>query len=317
MAAMDLENDNMKFFQIAKRTVLFLVVNILVMVTLTALLMVLGVEKRVGGPDNFTGLLVICGVMGMGGAFISLLLSRWMAKMFQGVQVIDPNTTNRDEQWLVQTIYKLARAAHLSAMPEVGIYPSPEVNAFATGPSDAQALVAVSAGLLHTMRPEEIEGVLGHEITHIANGDMVTMTLIQGVVNTIAMFLGWVLALMLSGNSRDDRRGGGGWFMQYMMQQLFQSVFMVLGFLVVAKFSRWREFRADAGGARLAGREDMLAALRRLKVIHEEGADHVGQPNATLQALQISGKTGGVMALMATHPPIEERIARLERPVIG
>jgi heat shock protein HtpX len=316
MPGNDLENDNMKFFQIAKRTVLFLIVNILVMVTLSALLWVLGVQRRYGN-DGYEGLLIICCVMGMGGAFISLLLSRWMVKMFQGVQVVDPNTTDRGEQWLVQTIYKLSRAAHLSAMPEVGIYPSPEVNAFATGPSDSQALVAVSAGLLRTMRPEEIEGVLGHEITHIANGDMVTMTLIQGVVNTIAMFLGWVLAMLLSQNSRGDRRGGGSWFMQYMMQQLFQSVFMVLGFLVVAKFSRWREFRADAGGARLAGRDDMLAALRRLKVIHEEGADHVGQPNASLQALQISGKSGGFMALMATHPPIEERIARLERPVIG
>jgi heat shock protein HtpX len=202
-------------------------------------------------------------------------------------------------------------------MPEVGIYPSPEVNAFATGPSEAQALVAVSSGLLRTMRPAEIEGVLGHEITHIANGDMVTMTLIQGVVNTIAMFLGWVLALALSQNSRGNNRRGGDWFLQYMLQQLFQSVFMFLGFLVVAKFSRWREFRADAGGARLAGRDDMLSALRRLKAIHEEGADHAGPPNPALQALQISGKSGGFLALLATHPPIEERIARLERPVIG
>jgi len=203
-------------------------------------------------------------------------------------------------------------------MPEVGIYPSPEINAFATGPSDSQALVAVSSGLLHTMSPAEIEGVLGHEMTHIANGDMVTMTLIQGVVNTIAMFMGWVLAILLSQNSRgNDRRGGGSWFMQYMLQQLFQSVFMVLGSLVVAKFSRWREFRADAGGARLAGRDHMLLALRRLKVIHEEGADHAGPPNPALQALQISGKSGGLMALLADHPPIEERIARLERPVIG
>jgi len=232
--------------------------------------------------------------------------------------VVDPNTSDRDEQWLVQTIYHLARSAGLSTMPEVGIYPSPEINAFATGPSEAQALVAVSSGLLQTMRPAEIEGVLGHEITHIANGDMVTLTLIQGVVNTIAMFLGWVLTLVLTQSSRDDnRRGGGGFFMQYMVYQLIQSVLMVLGTLVVAKFSRWREFRADAGGARLAGRDNMLTALRRLKVIHEGGADHAGPPNPALQALQISGPSGGLMALLATHPPIEERIARLERPVIG
>jgi heat shock protein HtpX len=307
----------MKFFQIAKRTVLFLVVNFLVMFTLGILLSLFGVQQRLGNA-NYASLLIVCCVVGMGGAFISLLLSRFLAKMLQGVQVVDPNTTDRDEQWLVQTIYRLARSAGLSTMPEVGIYPSPEVNAFATGPSEAQALVAVSSGLLHTMRPAEIEGVLGHEITHIANGDMVTLTLIQGVVNTIAMFLGWVLALLLSQNSRGDgRRGGGGWFMQYMLQQLFYSVFMVLGSLVVAKFSRWREFRADAGGARLAGREDMLAALRRLKGIHEQGADHAGPPSPALQALQISGKSGGFLALLATHPPIEERIARLERPVLG
>ena len=306
----------MKFFQIAKRTVLFLVVNLLVMLTLGILLSLFGVQQRLG-TDNFTGLLVICCVFGMGGAFISLLLSRWMAKTFHGVQVVDPNTTDRDEQWLVQTIYHLARSAGLSTMPEVGIYPSPEINAFATGPSDAQALVAVSAGLLQTMRPAEIEGVLGHEITHIANGDMVTMTLIQGVVNTIAMFLGWVLALVLTQSSRDDNRRGGSWFMQYMLQNLFQSVFMVLGTLVVAKFSRWREFRADAGGARLAGRDKMLSALRRLQVIHEGGADHAGQPNPALQALQISGRAGGFLALLADHPPMEERITRLERPVIG
>jgi heat shock protein HtpX len=303
----------MKFFQIAKRTVLFMVVNILVMFTLWIILTLIGVPQRLGG-DNFTGLLVICCVMGMGGAFISLLLSRWMAKVFQGVKVVDPNSTDGTEQWLVQTIYHLARAAGLSTMPEVGIYPSPEVNAFATGPSSAQALVAVSSGLLQNMRPEEIEGVLGHEITHIANGDMVTMTLIQGVVNTIATFLGWVLAILVTQGSRDNRRGGG--IMQWMISQLFQSVFMVLGTLVVAKFSRWREFRADAGGAKLAGRGDMLAALRRLKVIHEQGADHAGPPNASLQALQISGKSGGFLALLASHPPLEERIARLERPVI-
>ena len=309
----------MKFFQIAKRTVLFLVVNFLVMFTLVIILQLFGVQQRLRMDNgNYDTLLIFCCVLGMGGAFISLLLSRFMAKLLQGVQVVNPSSTDREEQWLVQTIYHLARSAGLSTMPEVGIYPSPEINAFATGPSESQALVAVSSGLLRTMRPEEIEGVLGHEITHIANGDMVTLTLIQGVVNTIAMFLGWVLALMLSQNSRNDgRRGGGSWFMQYMMQQLFQSVFMVLGFLVVAKFSRWREFRADAGGARLAGRDHMLSALRRLKVIHEEGADHAGPPNPSLQALQISGKSGGFLALLATHPPIEDRIARLERPVIG
>ena len=232
--------------------------------------------------------------------------------------MIPPNTNDPTLQELVETVHRLARSAGLPKLPEVGIYESDEVNAFAIGPTKSRALVAVSTGLLQRMGSREVTGVLGHEVTHIANGDMVTMTLIQGVVNTIAMFMGWVLAILLSQNSRgNDRRGGGSWFMQYMLQQLFQSVFMVLGSLVVAKFSRWREFRADAGGARLAGRDHMLLALRRLKVIHEEGADHAGPPNPALQALQISGKSGGLMALLADHPPIEERIARLERPVIG
>jgi len=242
-----------------------------------------------------------------------------MAKITKGIEVIDPETSDSGQKWLVQTVYRLARAEGLSAMPEVGIYNSPEINAFATGPSQAQALVAVSSGLLGNMNSNEIEGVLGHEITHIANGDMVTMTLIQGVVNTIAMFLGWVLAIVLSqSSSRDNNnRGGGNWFMQYMLSQLFQNVFMVLGFLVVARFSRWREYRADAGGARYAGREKMLSALKRLKVVHDQGADQLGQSAPSIQALQISGKSGGFAALLATHPPIEDRIARLERPVIG
>jgi heat shock protein HtpX len=308
----------MKFVQIATRSVLFLLVNILVMTSLGVILALCHVPRYIGGQGNFYSLLVLCGVMGMGGSFISLMLSRFMAKILKGIHVIDPDTSERGQQWLVQTVYRLARAEGLSAMPEVGIYNSPEINAFATGPSQSQALVAVSSGLLDTMSQNEIEGVLGHEITHIANGDMVTMTLIQGVVNTIAMFLGWVLAIVLSQNSsRDNNRGGGNGFLQWMLAQLFQNVFMVLGFLVVAKFSRWREYRADAGGARFAGRENMLAALKRLKVVHEQGADQVGQASPSVQALQISGHSGGFMALLATHPPIEDRIARLERPIIG
>jgi heat shock protein HtpX len=309
----------MKFLQIATRSLLFLVVNILVMFTLGVILELLHVPQRIGGQGNFEGLLILCGVMGMGGAFISLLLSRFLAKMAKGIRVIDPTTPDSAQQWLVQTVYRLARAEGLGAMPEVGIYDSPEINAFATGPSSAQSLVAVSSGLLANMDRYEIEGVLGHEITHIANGDMVTMTLIQGVVNTLAMFLGWVLAIVLTqqGSSRDSRDRGGNFFLQYMLSSLFQNVLMVLGFLVVARFSRWREFRADAGGARFAGREKMLAALKKLKLVHEQGADQFGQPEPSVQALQISGKTGGFMALLATHPPIEERIARLERFSVG
>ena len=235
-----------------------------------------------------------------------------------GVQVVDPNTTDPEGRQLVETVHHLARAAGLSHMPEVGVYQSPEINAFATGPSQSRALVAVSSGLLQRMRQPEIEGVLGHETAHIANGDMVTMTLIQGVVNAFAMFLARVLAFALSqGSSRDDNRGGN-FIMQFILIQLFQTVFMALGFIVIARFSRWREFRADAGGARYAGRDQMIGALKALKLIHEAGADQAPQSQQpAFQAFKISGNTGGFLALFATHPPLEERIARLENPTLG
>ena len=293
-----------------------MLVNLLVMLTIGIIFSLLfrGLAARLGGNQ---GLFLFCFVWGMGGAFISLALSRLMAKMMMGVRVIDPNTSDPDLQRLVQTVHHLARAAGLSTMPDVGIYDSPEINAFATGPSRSRALVSVSSGLLGRMRQYDIEGVLGHEIAHIANGDMVTMTLIQGVVNAFAMFLAWVLAIALSrGSDRDDDRGGNP-FMQWMLMNVFQSVFMLLGMLVVNAFSRWREFRADAGGARYAGREHMLSALKTLQAVHEAGADMAGQPQNSFQALKISGRSGGLGALFASHPPLEERIARLENPTLG
>jgi heat shock protein HtpX len=305
----------MKFAQIAKRVTLFLLVNLLVMLTIGIIVSLFfhGQVSRMGGN---LPLFLFCFIWGMGGAFISLLLSRWMAKMMMGVRVVDPNTTDPDAQRLVQTVYHLARAAGLSTMPEVGIYDSPEVNAFATGPSRSRALVAVSSGLLTHMRQYDVEGVLGHETAHIANGDMVTMTLIQGVVNAFAMFLARIMAFALSrGSSRDDDRGGN-YFMEWMLINLFQVVFMMLGMIVVNWFSRWREFRADAGGARFAGRDHMLSALKALKAIHEGGADMAGPQQPAFQALKISGKSSGLLALFASHPPLDERIARLERPSI-
>ena len=306
----------MKFLQIAKRITLLIVVNLLVMLTLGIIVSLLfGGRASRFGYDN---LFLLCLVFGMGGAFISLAISRWMAKTMMGVQVIDPHSASPEEQRLVETVHHLARAAGLPAMPEVGIYDSPEINAFATGPSRSRALVAVSSGLLRQMRPSDIEGVLGHEITHVANGDMVTMTLVQGVINAFAMFLARVLAMALSqGSSRDDNHGGN-FFMEWILINLFQSVFMVLGSIVVCWFSRWREFRADAGGARLAGRDHMISALRALQAIHEAGADQAGQPQPAFQALKISGKTAGILGrLFADHPPLEERIARLENPTLG
>ena len=306
----------MRFWQIAKRVTLLLLVNLLVMLTIGVIVGLLfrGLAARLGGSQ---GLFLFCFVWGMGGAFVSLALSRFMAKMMMGVKVIDPNTSDPQLQRLVQTVHHLARAAGLSTMPEVGIYDSSEINAFATGPSRSRALVSVSSGLLGRMRQYDIEGVLGHETAHIANGDMVTMTLIQGVVNAFAMFLAWALAIALTrGSDRDDDRGGN-FFMQWMLMNVFQTVFMLLGTIVVCAFSRWREFRADAGGARYAGREHMLSALKTLQAVHEGGADMAGPQQPAFQALKISGRSGGLGALFASHPPLEERIARLENPTLG
>jgi heat shock protein HtpX len=306
----------MKFMQVAKRITLLLLVNILVMLTIGIIVSLIfrGPVARIGGYQT---LFLFCFIWGMGGAFISLLLSRWMAKMMMGVRVIDPNTSDPDEQGLVQTVHHLARTAGLSVMPEVGIYDSPEINAFATGPSRSRALVSVSSGLLARMRQYDVEGVLSHEMAHIANGDMVTMTLIQGVVNAFAMFLARILAFALSrgSSSRDDNRGGN-FFLEWMLISVFQTVFMILGMIVVNWFSRWREFRADAGGARFAGRDHMLSALKTLKSIHEAGADMAGPQQPAIQALKISGHTGGFLALFASHPPLDERIARLEHPTV-
>jgi heat shock protein HtpX len=303
----------MRFLQVARRLMLFFVVNLVVVLTLGIVVSLLFHGRMMRYGYGYGPLFGICLIFGMGGALISLAISRWMAKAFMGVQVIDPRNATPNEQHLVETVHRLARAAGLSAMPEVGIYNSPEINAFATGPSQSRALVAVSAGLLGRMRESDMEGVLGHEITHIANGDMVTMTLIQGVVNVFAMFLAQVLAIIVTQGSRNDNRGNN-YFMRWMLYNLFQYVFMLLGYIVICWFSRWREFRADAGGARLAGRDHMISALRALKAVHEAGADQAGARQPAFQALMISGRTAGVLGLLfADHPPIDERIARLEQ----
>jgi heat shock protein HtpX len=297
-----------------KRIFLFMAVNLLVMVTISVLLNVLGVRPYLTAYGiDYTQLAAFCLIWGMGGAFISLMLSRVMAKWMMGVQVIDPNISDPALARLVQTIHNLARAAHLPAMPEVGIYDSPEVNAFATGPTKARALVAVSTGLLDRMGQDEIEGVLGHEITHVSNGDMVTMTLLQGVVNAFAMFLSRVIAFAIEQamrGDRDDRDRGGSFAIRYLVQMVLEIVFMILGSMVVAAFSRWREYRADAGGARLAGRQNMINALERLRQTYEL-VDTSAQP--AVQTLKINGRGTGLMALFASHPPLGERIERLQR----
>lgn len=299
----------------AKRIGLFIAVNLLVMVTISLILNMLGVKPYLTqyGLD-YQSLMIFCLVWGMGGAFISLALSRIMAKWTMGVQIIDLDTRDFEQRELLQMVHDLAKSAHLPAMPQVGIYDSPEVNAFATGPTKSRSLVAVSTGLLQSMKREEIKGVLGHEVAHIANGDMVTMTLIQGVVNAFVMFLARAIAfaLVMAGSKSEDREGSGAPMTYYVVQFVLEIVFMILGSMVVAWFSRYREFRADKGGARLAGRQNMIQALQGLQRTFEE-VDPAAQPS--VQALKISGRPVGMMRLFSTHPPLEERIARLRTAI--
>jgi len=291
-----------------KRISLFLAVNILILATLSITLNLLGVRPYLSAQGmDYQALMAFCLVWGMGGALISLALSRVMAKWMMGVKVIDPGTGDPALARLVQTVHALARAAHLPKMPEVGFYPSPEVNAFATGPTKSRALVAVSAGLLDAMNQEQLEGVLGHEIAHIANGDMVTMTLVQGIINAFVMFLARVISFFIANRGRDSE--GGSAAPNYLLTFLLEMVLSAFGMILVAAFSRRREFRADAGSAGLAGREKMISALEALKR-NIPYVDLTGRQ--AVAALKISGKPGGMMSLFATHPPLDERIARLK-----
>ncbi len=296
--------------RIGKRIFLFLAVNILILLTLSFTLNVLGVGGYFSARGiNYQALMAFCLVWGMGGAFISLALSRVMAKWMMGVVVIDPETQEPRLAELVRTVHNLARAAGLPKMPEVGYYPSPEINAFATGPSKSRALVAVSAGLLENMDRAQLEGVLGHEITHVANGDMVTMTLVQGIINAFVMFLARIIAFFIANRGRDSESSSAP---SYLIIFLLEMALSVLGMLVVAAFSRRREYRADEGGARLAGRDKMIGALEALR--HTIAyADLTNKES--LATLKISGKPKRFFALFATHPPLEERIARLKAAV--
>ena len=290
----------------AKRVVLFLVTNLAIVLTLSLIMGVLGVGRYVGPNGIDLGSLAIfCFVWGMGGAMISLLISRWTAKRMTGVKLVNGRSGDASADWLYRTVEELTRKANLP-MPEVGIYPSDEVNAFATGPSKKKSLVAVSSGLLRSMQRNEVEGVLAHEVAHIANGDMVTMTLLQGIVNAFVMFLARIIAYALTSRGSRDDRGGAPSFMVVWMLEI---VLGIIGMIVVSWFSRQREFRADHGGATLAGKADMLSALRRL------GANRglIDPRHEALATMKISGKWSG---LFSTHPPLEQRIAVLERAQI-
>ena len=288
-----------------KRILLFLVTNLAVVAVLSIVARITGLDRWLAvNGQSYEGLLVMAALFGFGGSLISLAMSKWMAKRAMGVKVIEQPTT-ADEQWLVSTVRGLAEQAGIG-MPEVGVFDSPQPNAFATGARRNAALVAVSTGLLRGMSRSEVSAVLGHEITHVANGDMVTLTLIQGVVNTFVIFLARVVGGIVDrARSRDGQgRGGMGYFMTVMVTQ------MVLGIaasMIVMWFSRRREFRADAGGAQLSGRNNMIAALERLKSAQEPALP--GQ----LAAFGIGGGRGrGLQALFMSHPPLEERIAALQ-----
>ena len=286
-----------------KRIFLFLVTNLAVVLVLSVVLKVLGLDQAFAGQGlQYGQLLAYSAVVGFVGAFVSLLMSKPMAKWSTGAHVIE-TPANDAEAWLVETVRKLATAADVT-MPEVAIYEGAP-NAFATGAFKNSALVAVSTGLLQSMNKDEVEAVLGHEMAHVANGDMVTLTLIQGVVNTFVVFLSRIVGSIVDrAVFRNDERGAGvGYFITVMVCQI---VFGVLASVIVAYFSRLREFRADAGSARLLGSpQPMIRALARL------GGLEPGQLPQTLQASGITGG-GGMMALFASHPPIEARIAALQ-----
>ncbi|MGN6323120.1 MAG: protease HtpX [Dyella sp.] len=293
-----------------RRIALFLLTNIAVLLLLSIVCHLFGIDQWAAarGYGGMGGLLAYAAVFGMGGAFISLAMSKWMAKMTTGARVIE-QPQNEAERWLVDTVRRHAQNAGIG-MPEVAVYDAPEMNAFATGMSKNHSLVAVSTGLLQQMDREQVAAVLGHEIGHVANGDMVTLTLIQGVLNTLvivaARIVGRLVDSWLSGG-RDSREGTGiGYFVSVIVLQL---VFGLFASMIVMAFSRWREFRADAAGAKLAGRGAMISALQRLQLNHGEST----LPKS-MAAFGISGPLAqGLQRLFMSHPPLDERIAALQK----
>lgn len=291
--------------KIGKRVLLFVGVNILIVATISTLMSVFNVQPYLTANGiNYESLLVFCALWGFGGAFISLALSRVMAKWMMGVKVVDPTTLDPELRDLVNRVHALSRRAGLEKMPEVGYYESDELNAFATGPSKSRALVAVSTGLLRRMDRHEVDGVLAHEVAHVANGDMVTMTLVQGVVNVFVMFLARVVGFFASQFVSEERRS----LVQFGVVIALEIALGILGMMVVGFFSRQREYRADAGGALLSSREHMIAALERLKL---NSGLPVTQDQPALATLKISGKSGGLLRLFSTHPDLDDRIRRL------
>jgi heat shock protein HtpX len=289
-----------------KRVFLFLVTNLAILVVLSIVVSLLGLDRFITDAGlDLPALLMFAAVFGMGGSFLSLAMSKWSAKKMTGARVITQPVTEI-EHWLVSTVQRQAQVAGIG-MPEVAVYDAPEVNAFATGMNKNNALVAVSTGLLRQMTRDEAEAVLGHEVAHVANGDMVTLALIQGVVNTFVIFLSRVIGHFVDRVVFKTERGTGPAYLVTII--VAQLVLGILASIIVMWFSRLREFRADSGGAMLAGRPKMIAALKRLQ--KQSGETTLPEQVA---AFGISGPIkGGMKRLFMTHPPLEERIAALER----
>lgn len=308
----------------AKRLLLCIAVNFLVFISISGVLSLFHVQPYLTAHGiDFVSLMVFCFAWGMGGALISLALSRVMAKWLMRVQIIPLDTRDPQLRSLLSTVHDLAKRASLQHPPQVGVYEAAEPNAFATGPSRRRALVAVSTGLLQRMSSNELEGVLAHELSHVANGDMVTMTLLQGVTNAFVMFLARACAFALTrggGRARDEQTSVS--YVGYAtLVYLFEILFMLLGSMGVAWFSRWREFRADRGGAEVAGKEKMIRALESLLAMQRtqrqsmpRGMSHDGAAQPAFEALQIasSRRRTGWMRLFCSHPPLEERISHLQ-----
>jgi heat shock protein HtpX len=293
---------------ISKRIFFFLLTNIAVIAVISIIMSVFNIAPYLSEQGiNYQSLLIFAALFGFGGAFISLFLSKWMAKSAFGIKPIQQAQTP-DEQFIVNTVRSLANKSHIK-MPEVGIYNSPEPNAFATGWNKNASLVAVSTGLLENLEKDEVEGVLGHEISHIANGDMVTLTLIQGVVNTFVIFFARIAAYGVQMFlSRDDEGEGMSQIAYFVTSIVFEILFGILASTIVMAFSRHREYRADAGSARLLGKDKMIRALERLGGLKEKLIDPRGKQFATMK---IADKQS-IFALFSSHPPIEKRIAALK-----
>lgn len=292
--------------KIAKRVFLFIATNILIIATLSMVMSVFGIQPYLDAKGiNYQSLLLFCVIWGFGGAFISLALSRVMAKWMMGVKIIEANTNNLELHKLRERVHGFARKAGMQTMPQVGYYEAEDLNAFATGPTKNRSLVAVSTGLLRNMSEEELDGVLAHEVAHIVNGDMVTMTLIQGVVNAFVMFLARVIGFFASQFVSEDKRN----IVQFGVVIALEIGLGILGMIVVSFFSRAREYRADNGGAELSSTQSMISALERLKINSRiPQADE--QP--AIASLKISGKGGGFLKLFSTHPDLDDRIQNLK-----